>query len=132
MFLSSIWELEELMQLRVVILLWQWWLERNRVREGERRRSASELAYAYVIAAQSDEFLKIGSKEHRVQSTTPKRWCKPIGNTLKINVDGSYIVETSRGGWVLRSEMQKGQSYMLVLDLYLVRWMHFVPKFWFV
>lgn len=61
------------------------------------KKQASELAY--VIVAQSDEFLKIGSKEHRVQSSTPKRWCKPRGDTLKINVDGSYIAETSCGGW---------------------------------
>ena len=92
MFLSLIWEMEEHMQLRVVTLLWQWWLERNRVREGERRRSISELAY--VIMVQSDEFLKIGSKEHLIQSSTPKRWCKPVGDTLKINIDGSYIAET--------------------------------------
>ena len=38
-FLSLIWEMEEHMQLRVVTLLWQWWLERNRVPEGERRQS---------------------------------------------------------------------------------------------
>ena len=58
MFLSLIWEMEEHMQLRVVTLLWQWWLERNRVREGERRRSISELIPNDIVV-QSDEFLKI-------------------------------------------------------------------------
>jgi len=32
-------------------------------------------------------------------NSTPKRWCKPVGDTLKINIDGSYIAETSCGGW---------------------------------
>ena len=61
------------------------------------RRTASELAY--IITAQSDEYLKISSKENRVQTGTPKRWCKPTGDSLKINVDASYIAETSCGGW---------------------------------
>jgi len=50
--------MDEHMQLRVVTLLWQWWLERNRVREGERRRSVSELIPNDIVV-QSDEFLKI-------------------------------------------------------------------------
>ena len=58
MFLSFIWEMDEHMQLRVVTLLWQWWLERNRVREGERRRSVSELIPNDIVV-QCDEFLKI-------------------------------------------------------------------------
>lgn len=58
------------------------------------RRTASELAY--IITAQSDEYLKIS---YRVQTGTPKRWCKPTGDSLKINVDASYIAETSCGGW---------------------------------
>ncbi|RLN42620.1 retrotransposon protein, putative, unclassified [Panicum miliaceum] len=97
MFMSLIWELEEKMQLRVVMLLWHWWLERNRVREGERRRSASELAF--IIAAQSDEFLKIDSKAHQAQNGPSKHWCKPVGDTLKINVDGAFFAETKSGGW---------------------------------
>jgi len=58
MFLSFIWEMDEHMQLRVVTLLWQWWLERNRVWEGERRRSVSELIPNDIVV-QCDEFLKI-------------------------------------------------------------------------
>jgi hypothetical protein len=37
--------MEEGMQMKVVLLLWLWWNERNTVREGERRRSMSNLAY---------------------------------------------------------------------------------------
>lgn len=91
-----IWEMEENVQLRVIMLLWLWWLERNRVREGE-RRSASELAF--IITAQADEFLKIATKAHRFQNSESRHWCKPAEDVLKINVDGSFMAEMRKGGW---------------------------------
>jgi hypothetical protein len=45
-------------RLKVVILLRQWWLERNRVREGENMRGASDLAM--LAHKLSDEFQTIG------------------------------------------------------------------------
>ena len=70
--------------------------ERNLVREGERRRTASELAF--ILSVQADEFLKLATKAHRVLSTE-RRQCKPGDDFLKINVDGSFIAETQKGGW---------------------------------
>jgi len=37
--------LKEDEQMKVVLLLWHWWLERNQVREGDRTRTADELAF---------------------------------------------------------------------------------------
>ena len=62
--LTLIWEMDENVQLRVIVLLWHCWLERNSVREGDRSRPASELAF--IIKAQADEFLKIATNDHRV------------------------------------------------------------------
>jgi hypothetical protein len=50
-------QLEEKLQLKVVLLLWRWWSERNGVREGERRRTAADLAY--VVHTNTEEFLEI-------------------------------------------------------------------------
>jgi hypothetical protein len=44
-----------------MVLLRRWWLERNRVREGEKRRSASDMAM--LVAKLSDEFQAIGRTE---------------------------------------------------------------------
>jgi hypothetical protein len=38
-------KMEEKIQLKVVLLLWLWWTERNGVREGELMRSVADLAY---------------------------------------------------------------------------------------
>jgi hypothetical protein len=48
-------------QMKVMVLLRRWWLERNRVREGEKRRSASDMAM--LVAKLSDEFQAIGRTE---------------------------------------------------------------------
>jgi hypothetical protein len=43
--------------MKVVILLWLWWSERNAVREGDRRGIAGELAY--VVHKNAVEFLEL-------------------------------------------------------------------------
>ncbi|RLN33089.1 hypothetical protein C2845_PM03G16420 [Panicum miliaceum] len=95
--LALIWQLEKNVQMRAIMLLWHWCLERNQVREGERRRTASELAF--IINMQADEFLKIATKTHKVQNNECRHWCKPAADILKINVDGSFIAGTRKGGW---------------------------------
>jgi hypothetical protein len=44
--------LEEEKKMKVITLLWHWWLERNRVREGEQRMEPSKIAY--VVGRNSD------------------------------------------------------------------------------
>ena len=58
--MKEIWGLEKKESLTVVLLLWHWWLERNRIREGERRRDMAGLIY--IIRTQAEEFLNFGNK----------------------------------------------------------------------
>lgn len=83
------------LQMKVMILLWQWWLERNRVREGERRRSTDEIAH--IIEKQSAELLK---EDQGVGQSLPpsNRWCRPSSRFLKIYT-GSFKLESGSGGW---------------------------------
>ena len=52
--------------MRVIVLLWQWWQGRNKVREGNRRRAAEDLAY--MVQKQASEFPERG-QWHRCSST---------------------------------------------------------------
>jgi hypothetical protein len=54
--IKSVLNMEKRDQIYVCVTLYQWWRERNNVREGERRRSPAELAF--IIQAQAEEFLK--------------------------------------------------------------------------
>jgi hypothetical protein len=65
--LQAIWELEEKCIL-VVTLLWHWWLERNRVREGEKRREVAGLAF--IIRYQ------VTATENSRTPRTLKKWSK--------------------------------------------------------
>jgi hypothetical protein len=82
---------------QVVTLLWNWWLERNRVREGERRMEPVHLAC--IARKTSDEFLAIGSQRPVSAARRMRRWVRPTEDVLKINSDGAYRSETSTGGW---------------------------------
>ena len=90
-------ELGEKISVQVVTLLWNWWLERNRVREGERRMEPDHLAY--IVRKTSDEFLAMGSQHPVSAANRMKRWTRPPEDVLKINCDGAYRSVTSTGGW---------------------------------
>jgi hypothetical protein len=96
-------QLEERLQLKVVLLLWRWWSERNGVREGERRRTAADLAY--VVHTNTEEFLELHESAGRPHNSQ-KQWHKPPGEWLKINTDGAFSASTGEGGWgfVIRDE----------------------------
>lgn len=44
--------MEETVQMKAIVLLWQWWNERNGMREGERMRSVDDLALVIQNAAE--------------------------------------------------------------------------------
>ncbi|RLM75575.1 hypothetical protein C2845_PM15G11800 [Panicum miliaceum] len=56
---QQIMQMKEEIQMKAIVLLWHWWNERNRVREGDKRREAHDLVY--VIEKNAVEFLRLGS-----------------------------------------------------------------------
>ena len=76
--------------------MWHWWLERNRIRGGERRREVAGLAF--IIRFQAEEYMKFAARENPKPSKTLTRWTKPA-EVLKINSDGVFNPATRRGGW---------------------------------
>ncbi|KAG2588003.1 hypothetical protein PVAP13_5NG187700 [Panicum virgatum] len=94
--LKEIWGLEQKESLTVVLLLWHWWLERNRIREGERRDLAGLI---YIIRAQAVEFLNLATKLNSSPNGNRKKWSRPAGDVLRINSDGAFNPATRKGGW---------------------------------
>ena len=95
--LRMIWELEEKECILVVTTLWHWWLERNRIRGGEKRRGVGGLAFE--IRFHTEEYLKLAASENPKPPMTLRRWTKPGGEVLKINSDGAFDPVTRSGGW---------------------------------
>lgn len=97
-------KLEEKVQMKVALLLYLWWSERNAVREGDRRRTTSDLAY--VIHKNAEEFIELNKKPSGGQMRRVQQWCRPPPNWLKVNTDGAFLENTRKGGWgyVIRDE----------------------------
>ena len=97
--------MEKRNQIYVCVTLYQWWRERNNVREGERRKSPAEVAF--IIQVQAEEFLKNPELPVRASREGVERWKRPAEDVLKINSDGSFNPKTGAGGWgaVIRNSM---------------------------
>jgi hypothetical protein len=89
----------------ILCLLWRWWLQRNkRSREGKNVLAEIILRQARYWAVESLQYCR---KETIPAAPSPScRWRKPIGESLKINLDGAYLSETRQGGWgfIVRDE----------------------------
>ncbi|RLN31237.1 hypothetical protein C2845_PM05G24200 [Panicum miliaceum] len=84
-------------QMKMIVLLWKWWNERNRIREGEKGRETQDLVYLFQKNAQ--DFLNLGSTEEEAMSRPAQRWQKPTEDFIKINSDGAFLANTGEGGW---------------------------------
>ncbi|TVU48434.1 hypothetical protein EJB05_08070, partial [Eragrostis curvula] len=82
---------------KLLILLWSWWDERNKVREGEKRRT--QLCIAHGVDCYTTEVLKLLVKEKAEKRKVVYKWIKPAEGVLKINCDGAHNHETRSGGW---------------------------------
>jgi len=101
--------LDILTQVRVVTLLWTWWAERNRYREGEKERRVSDMAF--MVTHQAYEFVEISKSKSGVSDggVAPKIWKKPNPDTLKINSDGAFFPSDGMGSWGYVIRDQDGQ-----------------------
>ena len=95
--LDMLWALQE--QERVVILTmwWQWWQNRNKVREGELPLSAEEIVRR--TKSYSLEYADFFGKD--VKAKTGTRWRPPLDDIIKLNVDGAFNAGDARAEGVL-------------------------------
>ena len=83
--------------LKVCILLWLWWSERNRATQGERIRTEEEIIYSVQLhLLEYKKYIK--RREQNVQAVN-QVWCPPPDDFLKINTDGAFRLSTKSGGW---------------------------------
>ncbi|CAO1943396.1 unnamed protein product [Urochloa humidicola] len=90
-------KMKEDVGIKTLILMWSWWNERNRVREGELRTPPASLSHGVDCFAA--EVLKVLKKERLEKKRLIQYWEKPPADTLKINCDGAYDHTEGSGGW---------------------------------
>lgn len=90
-------EAKEETQIKIAVLMWSWWSERNGVREGDMPRSAASIAHC--VAVYTLEILKVFLQQKERAIVSRKRWCKPNEGILKINCDAAFCERGRNGGW---------------------------------
>jgi hypothetical protein len=84
-------------KLTMVVTLWAWWSERNKIREEGKRRPARVIEQNIrVYAAEILNMLQISKPSTQKRR---ERWQKPPPGKLKLNCDASYIYESTMGAW---------------------------------
>lgn len=85
-------------KLTASLLLYTWWNERNRRREGDGRREAHLLAV--LISKQAGEIQNLLVNQAVVkQARRPSHWERPTLDTMKLNIDGAFRPQGAIGGW---------------------------------
>ena len=74
-------ELPKIPQLTLVIGMWTWWSERNRIREEGKRRQ--DHVIVKLIEDYLGELAQLSAKTARTMPRTIQRWQKPAPNFLK-------------------------------------------------
>ena len=95
--MEDILEMEEEKCLKICILLWLWWSERNKANQGERIRTADEVIYSLQL--HSLEYKKYIKRQEKNLQSINQVWHPPPVDFLKINTDGAFRQATSLGGW---------------------------------
>lgn len=101
---EAICQLNSEVQVKVGVLLWDWWTTRNKINAGEKMRSADQVCF--FIRQHLQDF----SKELEINSTTssvPQIWKGPCANYVKINFDAAFHEGRGDGayGYVVRSDV---------------------------
>jgi hypothetical protein len=84
-----------------VILLWDWWTNRNKVNAGEEERSTDVICH--VIQKHAADFLSstcIQSSSRNDNQIDVKR-CRAMQNFIKVNFDAAFIDNIKAGAWGL-------------------------------
>jgi hypothetical protein len=81
-------DLHEEKRIMIACLMWRWWTRRNKINANDKIGSGeSVLQHIKYWAVESALYYKTQQTENN--SPVEEQWQKPVGDCLKINVDGA-------------------------------------------
>jgi hypothetical protein len=84
-------------KIKIAVLLWSWWMERNNVREGNGPKEARQIRRS--VEVYTAEIMQILKKKPSKILRHNHKWNKPGHETLKVNCDTAYKQISGQGGW---------------------------------
>jgi hypothetical protein len=94
--LQEILSLSEDEKLISISFLWNWWQERNTGNHGENHQNIE--SFQFSVRRHVDEW-KTLNKNRTATVMETRKWEAPPADFIKINVDASFMEDTSNGGW---------------------------------
>jgi hypothetical protein len=79
-------------------LIWRWWLRRNKLNKGEKACTEEEVEGQVKYWSRECESY-CSSKSKVPGQKTVEMWSPLVGDSLKINLDGSFLQGSGKGGW---------------------------------
>lgn len=83
--------------MEIIVMWWQWWTQRNKVRDGEKPLDAK--LFTFRVACTAAEYQESFYKATTSRPCSTSRWTTPPPDFLKFNVDGAYTPGNQHGAW---------------------------------
>ena len=93
--LQVLWQIPEKDRMVVIIMWWQWWSQRNKVREGD--KPMDHMQFAARVACTAGEYQGCFCKTPSLPASMTC-WSPPPEDTIKFNVDGAFTPDGMQGG----------------------------------
>jgi len=94
---QRIWDLNQELQFKVLILLWRWWSARNKANAEDKMASPGEVCSSVTYFLM--EFKKLDSQQKQEKQKTQMKWKAPPADYYKLNIDASFDPKMRSGGW---------------------------------
>jgi hypothetical protein len=95
--IQTIWNLNQELQFKVIILLWRWWFARNKANAGDQMASPGEVCSLVTYFLM--EFKKLANQQKQEKQKIQMKWKAPPADYYKLNIDASFDPKTRSGGW---------------------------------
>jgi hypothetical protein len=95
-------------RMRSIAFLWCWWRERNKANHQDRRLSTSELQF--TVIRHCNEWKEHIAKKRSDLVASVHQWTPPDPEVTKINLDGAFMRNLSRGGWGALGRNHEGEA----------------------
>ncbi|KAE8771450.1 hypothetical protein D1007_56685 [Hordeum vulgare] len=110
--LDNLWRLPEVKRVKIAILWWHWWNNRNKLGEGE--LSVPVLHVAKHVRSEQLEYVEAFMPAPSLRDG--QGWKPPAEAMIKINADGALSTGESHAGWGSLLEILRALSLLPVQD----------------
>ncbi|XBI46999.1 hypothetical protein VPH35_111078 [Triticum aestivum] len=94
---NELFRLTEEESIKVCVMFWLWWHERNKANAGDTMKTPDEILAS--INYHVNNFRNLKKQRSTQKQTSTAKWSPPANEFLKVNSDGAFKEASKSGGW---------------------------------